>query len=128
MHEVAAYLREQKARLAGLITAEMGKPIALAEAEIEKCAWCCDFAADNAERFLTAESIESEAHDGYVAFEQPPAKRRSARLRPSSGQSRRMKSSPSVIAPSLVWGPACGHLTSTGPGSCRRAWCSSTAW
>ncbi len=65
----AAYLREEKPRLAGLITAEMGKPIAEAEAEIEKCAWNCDFYAENAERFLAAQSILSSASQSYVAFE-----------------------------------------------------------
>jgi acyl-CoA reductase-like NAD-dependent aldehyde dehydrogenase len=69
MTGAASYLREHKPRLAGLITAEMGKPIVEAEAEIEKCAWNCDFYADNAERFLSAQSISSSANQSYVAFE-----------------------------------------------------------
>ena len=39
LQQAAAYLREHRPRLAGLITAEMGKPIAEAEAEIE---WCTE--------------------------------------------------------------------------------------
>ncbi|HEV8573696.1 MAG TPA: aldehyde dehydrogenase family protein, partial [Dehalococcoidia bacterium] len=69
MSEAARYLREHKPRLAGLITAEMGKPIVEAEAEIEKCAWNCDFYAENAERFLAAQTISSNARQSYVAFE-----------------------------------------------------------
>lgn len=65
----AAYLRQQKARLATLITQEMGKPIGEAEAEIEKCAWGCDFYAENAERFLTKMPVETDASESYVAFE-----------------------------------------------------------
>src|SRR5213596_688421 len=69
MRGAASHLREKKARLAALITAEMGKPIVEAEAEIEKCAWNCDFYADNAERFLQPQSVASNAAESYVAFE-----------------------------------------------------------
>ena len=70
MHAAAAYVRQERSRLAGLITAEMGKPIVEAEAEIEKCAWNCDFYADNAERFLADEPCASSATESYVAY--PP--------------------------------------------------------
>jgi len=47
----------------------MGKPIVEAEAEIEKCAWNCDFYAEHAATFLGDEHVESSATESYVAFE-----------------------------------------------------------
>ncbi len=69
MRGVAGYLRENKPRFSRLITLEMGKPIAEAEAEIEKCALTCDFYAENAERFLSNETVKTNAAESYVAFE-----------------------------------------------------------
>ena len=69
MRQAAAYLRRQKSRLASLITEEMGKPIVEAEAEIEKCAWNCDFYAENAEHFLASRPVKTDATESYVAFE-----------------------------------------------------------
>jgi succinate-semialdehyde dehydrogenase/glutarate-semialdehyde dehydrogenase len=69
MRDAATYLRSAKARLAGLITAEMGKPITQSEAEVEKCAWCCDFYADHAAAFLANQPAESSATESYVAFD-----------------------------------------------------------
>lgn len=68
LHRVAAYLREHKARLAQIATLEMGKPIVEAEAEVEKCAFNCDFYADNAEKFLADEPVKANATESYVAF------------------------------------------------------------
>ncbi len=68
MHTAAAYLREHQGRLAAVITAEMGKPIVEAEAEVEKCAWNCEFYADNAARFLADEPHPSNATESYVEF------------------------------------------------------------
>ena len=65
---MAAALRDDKARLAGLITAEMGKPIVEAEAEIEKCAWNCDYFAEHGARFLADEPAPSNARESYVAY------------------------------------------------------------
>ena len=68
MQKAAAYLRKHKARLSGIITAEMGKPIVEAEAEVEKCAWNCGYYAENAERFLRNEPRPSSASESYVQF------------------------------------------------------------
>ena len=68
LHTVARFMRQHKARLARLSTLEMGKPIVEAEAEIDKCAWACDFYADNAQRFLADEFVETNATQSYVSF------------------------------------------------------------
>jgi succinate-semialdehyde dehydrogenase/glutarate-semialdehyde dehydrogenase len=69
MHRAAAVLRKKNEDYARLITLEMGKTIGEARAEIEKCAWVCEFYADQAERFLADELIESDASRSLVAFQ-----------------------------------------------------------
>lgn len=69
LHTVAQKLQQQKGVLAELATMEMGKPIAEAESEIEKCAWVCRYYADHAEKFLSDETIETEAQESYVRFD-----------------------------------------------------------
>ncbi len=68
MRQAAARLRGQKIRLGSIITSEMGKPIAEAEAEVEKCAWNCDYYAENAEGILRDEARASNAAESYVGF------------------------------------------------------------
>lgn len=65
---LASHLRERKSELAQLATQEMGKPIAEAEAEMEKCAWNCAYYAEHAEQFLRDERIPTDASESYVAF------------------------------------------------------------
>lgn len=66
---MARELRASKEHCAQLITEEMGKPITEAKAEIEKCAFTCDFYAEAAPRFLADETIESNATYSGVAFD-----------------------------------------------------------
>lgn len=69
LRSIAAALRVEAESLARLATAEMGKPVAEALAEIEKCAWCCEYYADNAARFLEPEVIASNAAESYVVHD-----------------------------------------------------------
>ncbi|MGA2394647.1 MAG: NAD-dependent succinate-semialdehyde dehydrogenase [Candidatus Lustribacter sp.] len=69
MKRAGAYLRANKARFALNATREMGKPIGDAEAEVDKCAWACDFYADHAEGFLADEHIASTASESYIAYQ-----------------------------------------------------------
>ncbi len=62
-------LRSEKRANAVLMTSEMGKPIKESLAEVEKCAWLCDYYAENATRFLTPEDIKTEAKKSYVMFQ-----------------------------------------------------------
>ena len=68
LHNLARHLREHKEELARTAVLEMGKSITEAEAEVEKCAWNCDYFAENAERFLADEKITANATESYVAF------------------------------------------------------------
>lgn len=69
MKRLAEYLRQQKPRLAETISLEVGKTLAASEAEVEKCALCCDYYADNAATFLHPENIKSDAGESYVRFD-----------------------------------------------------------
>jgi len=66
---LARVLRENRDAHAALITAEMGKPIAEARGEIEKCALTCDFYADHAEAFLADRETPSSAARSAVVHE-----------------------------------------------------------
>ncbi|HEY1727465.1 MAG TPA: NAD-dependent succinate-semialdehyde dehydrogenase [Candidatus Baltobacteraceae bacterium] len=68
MHRAGEVLRARKPEYAALITREMGKPIAEAEAEIDKCAGACDYFADHAEEYLRDQPHGSNATESYVAF------------------------------------------------------------
>jgi succinate-semialdehyde dehydrogenase/glutarate-semialdehyde dehydrogenase len=69
LRAIARVLRAGSARFAALITAEMGKPLAEAEAEIEKCAVTCEHFADHAEAYLAAEPVASNAAESAVVYE-----------------------------------------------------------
>ena len=68
MRRAADLLDERKAELARLMALEMGKPLAQGASEAEKCAWVCRYYADNSERFLSPEPVETDASRSFVAF------------------------------------------------------------
>jgi succinate-semialdehyde dehydrogenase / glutarate-semialdehyde dehydrogenase len=69
MREAARVLRAGKAEHARTMTLEMGKPIVQAEAEVDKCAWACEYYADHAEAFLAEQPRETDASKSYVRFD-----------------------------------------------------------
>lgn len=69
LNRAAALLRERSDALAALMAREMGKPLAGGRAEVDKCAWVCEYYSDNAERFLAPEPIQTDASESFAAFE-----------------------------------------------------------
>jgi succinate-semialdehyde dehydrogenase / glutarate-semialdehyde dehydrogenase len=69
VRKLADHLRAEKRRYAETMTREMGKPIRESVAEIEKCAWLCEYYAENAVAFLAPEEIRTEAKKSYVLFQ-----------------------------------------------------------
>jgi succinate-semialdehyde dehydrogenase/glutarate-semialdehyde dehydrogenase len=69
LRSIARVLRDGADEYAGIITAEMGKPIGEARAEVEKCALTLDYYAENAPRFLEPQSIASNASESGVVFD-----------------------------------------------------------
>ncbi len=69
MKNAAKVLRENSEEYSVLMTIEMGKPIVQSRTEVEKCAWVCDYYADNAEKFLADEIVKTEATKSFVSYQ-----------------------------------------------------------
>ena len=69
MRQAAQVLRSNAAEYARLMAKEMGKPVRDGVAEVQKCAFGCDYYAENAERFLAPEVVKAEARKSFVTFQ-----------------------------------------------------------
>ncbi|MGM0669215.1 MAG: NAD-dependent succinate-semialdehyde dehydrogenase [Gemmatimonadota bacterium] len=69
MKEAARILRNRAREFGELMTLEMGKPISGGISEAEKCAWVCDYYADNAEDFLADREVDTDAGRSFVTFQ-----------------------------------------------------------
>lgn len=69
LHNMAAQLRNKKDELAQLATSEMGKTLASAKAEVDKCAWACEYYADQGAGMLAAEPVHEEGLDAKVLYQ-----------------------------------------------------------
>ncbi len=69
MKKAGEMLRKDKEMHSRLMTEEMGKPITQSRSEVEKCAWLCDYFAENGEEFLKDTIIESDASKSFVTFQ-----------------------------------------------------------
>jgi succinate-semialdehyde dehydrogenase/glutarate-semialdehyde dehydrogenase len=69
MLRAAEILKNEKKHYAEILTLEMGKPIKQAIAEVEKCAWVCEYYTENTESILQKEFIKTDASESYVQFD-----------------------------------------------------------
>ena len=69
MSAAARLLGDRSDEYARLMAIEMGKPVREGRAEAEKCAWVCEYYAENAERFLAEEPVETDASESFVTHQ-----------------------------------------------------------
>ena len=69
MLKAADILEAEKNELARIMTTEMGKTFRSAVDEAVKCAWACRYYAENAERFLADEIIETPASRSFIRYQ-----------------------------------------------------------
>jgi succinate-semialdehyde dehydrogenase / glutarate-semialdehyde dehydrogenase len=69
MMRAAEILESEKDSLAHLMTLEMGKTLRSAVDEAVKCAWVCRYYAENAERFLADELVETPASRSFIRYQ-----------------------------------------------------------
>jgi succinate-semialdehyde dehydrogenase/glutarate-semialdehyde dehydrogenase len=69
MLKAAAILENEKESFARMMTIEMGKTFRSAVDEALKCAWVCRYYAENAERYLADEIVETTASRSYISYQ-----------------------------------------------------------
>lgn len=69
MKNAAKILRDNKESYGCLMALEMGKPLAQGLAEAEKCAWVCEYYAENAEEHLKDQFVKTEASDSFITYQ-----------------------------------------------------------
>src|SRR3984957_13546238 len=69
MNRAAEVIEAEKEELGRLMTIEMGKTFRSAVDEAVKCAWVCRYYAENAEKFLADEQIETPASRSFIRYQ-----------------------------------------------------------
>jgi len=69
MLKAAAILEREKEAFGRVMTTEMGKTLRSAVDEAAKCAWVCRYYAENAEKFLADEVVETGAKQSYIRYQ-----------------------------------------------------------
>jgi succinate-semialdehyde dehydrogenase/glutarate-semialdehyde dehydrogenase len=69
MLKAAAIFENEKETFGRMMTTEMGKTLRSAVDEAVKCAWVCRYYAENAERFLADEIVETTASRSYIRYQ-----------------------------------------------------------
>jgi succinate-semialdehyde dehydrogenase/glutarate-semialdehyde dehydrogenase len=69
MMKAAEILEKEKESFGRVMTTEMGKTFRSAVDEAAKCAWVCRYYAENAEKFLADEIVETTASRSYIRYQ-----------------------------------------------------------
>ncbi|HXY26332.1 MAG TPA: NAD-dependent succinate-semialdehyde dehydrogenase [Candidatus Acidoferrum sp.] len=69
MMKAAEILEQEKENYGRVMTTEMGKTLKSAVEEAAKCAWVCRYYAENAERFLADEVVQTTASRSYISYQ-----------------------------------------------------------
>ncbi|TFH63994.1 MAG: aldehyde dehydrogenase family protein, partial [Gemmatimonadales bacterium] len=69
MTRAGSILRERAREFGELMTLEMGKPVSGGVAEAEKCAWVCEYYAQNAQGMLTDQEVEAGGSRSFITFQ-----------------------------------------------------------
>ena len=69
LDDISKLLKERSKEYGTLMSDEMGKPLSQGIAEIEKCAWLCDYYGQNASNFLSPKNIETDNYKSFISFQ-----------------------------------------------------------
>ena len=67
--EIANLLRENSKQYGIIMADEMGKPLSQGKAEIEKCAWLCDYYRENSNNFLSPKNVDTENYKSLITYQ-----------------------------------------------------------
>jgi len=67
--KMAQLLRANSEKYARHMALEMGKPINQGQAEVEKCAWVCEYYAQNGAKFLSSVHVQTEHPVSFISFQ-----------------------------------------------------------
>jgi len=69
LEEISILLKERSKQYGVLMADEMGKPLSQGILEVEKCAWLCDYYAQNASGFLKPKNIDTDNFKSFITFQ-----------------------------------------------------------
>ena len=69
LDDISKLLKERSKEYGILMAGEMGKPLSQGIAEIEKCAWLCNYYSQNASNFLSPKNIETDNYKSFISFQ-----------------------------------------------------------
>jgi succinate-semialdehyde dehydrogenase/glutarate-semialdehyde dehydrogenase len=69
VRRAALMLRQNVEQYSRLMAHEMGKPIRDGRGEVEKCAWACEYYAENGPRFLEPEMVKTSARKSFISYQ-----------------------------------------------------------